>query len=347
MKILHIINDLSKNGGAQRFLVDLVIQHDPKYQVKVVTLSSINDYQNLLDDNKIKYFTWTSLSLREKWDLLRWPDLIHSHLFPSIYVSLLAIGKKRVQTEHNSTNRRRDYPLFKFMEYLLYKKHHRTICITNKVKEELVKFIPQHEAKYDVIYNGVDLNRFSRKMRIYALDNCQDSINLGMAGRLHNYKDHHTLIHALAKLPKYYKLHLAGDGPKREELQDLANKLCCSDQIEWHGVISDIPNFLSKLDIYIQSSKVEGFGLAAVEAMAEGLPVLGSDVPGLNEVIGDSYYLLQPGNAEELTEKISLLASNKCSYEKASNYSVKRCKNFTLENFRSSYYKTYDSTNNI
>ncbi|EMR33770.1 glycosyltransferase, partial [Vibrio harveyi CAIM 1792] len=75
MKILHIINDLSQNGGAQRFLIDLVVQHQPKYQIKVVTLSTENDFKDILKDNNVEYLSWPLLSFREKWKILQWPDL--------------------------------------------------------------------------------------------------------------------------------------------------------------------------------------------------------------------------------------------------------------------------------
>ncbi|MGP8306060.1 glycosyltransferase [Vibrio sp. YIC-376] len=342
MKILHIINDLSNNGGAQRFLVDLVVKHKPYYKIKILVLNQDNDFEALLKENGVNFFYWPSLSLKEKWHILRWPDLIHSHLFPSIYIALLAIGKKRVQTEHNTTNRRRDYPALKFMEYLMYQRHEKTICITNKVKEELIRFLPRYKERYDVIYNGVDLNRFSRKAKLYKSSRLGSPINIGMAGRLHGYKDHPTLLRAIARLPEHYHLHLAGDGDKKQELQTLAAQLNCDHRVHWHGVISDVPTFLSNLDVYVQSSIIEGFGLAAVEAMAEGLPVLGSDVPGLDEVIGNDSYLFELGNTQELADKIELICNNQSHYEMATRYFVERCKSFTLEQFRDSYYKTYD-----
>ncbi len=342
MKILHIINDLSNNGGAQRFLIDLVVKHKPCYEVKILILKKDNDFETLLSDNGVSFEYWPTLSINQKWRLFQWPDLIHSHLFPSVYIALLAIGKKRVQTEHNTTNRRRDYPALKFMEYLMYQKHEKTVCITNKVKDELIKFLPRYQERYEVIYNGVDLNRFSRKAKQYWGMKPNGQINIGMAGRLHGYKDHPTLIRAIAQLPECYQLHLAGDGDKKTELQALTEKLNCAHRVHWHGIISDVPIFLSNLDVYVQSSIIEGFGLAAVEAMAEGLPVLGSDVPGLDEVIGDTHYLFEPGNDKELVNKIEYICSSKNRYELASHYFVERCKSFTLEQFRASYYKTYD-----
>ncbi len=71
-KILHIINDLSKNGGAQKFLVDLVMEHAPQYDIKILVLCDDNDYLDLLSAQGIECFNWKTLSLKEKWSLLRW-----------------------------------------------------------------------------------------------------------------------------------------------------------------------------------------------------------------------------------------------------------------------------------
>ncbi|WP_045496393.1 glycosyltransferase [Vibrio hyugaensis] len=340
-KILHIINDLSKNGGAQKFLVDLVMEHAPEYEIKVLVLCDDNDYLEPLSAQGIVCFNWQTLSFKEKWALLRWPDLVHGHLYPSIYLALLAFGKKRIQTEHCSHNRRRDYPLFKFLEYILYRGHDLTVSISEKVQEELVKFMPHYQHKYRVVHNGVDLARFSMQVRSGDQVANKDVIKIGMVGRLHEHKDHDTLVRSIARLPANYELHLAGDGTKRNELESLCQQLNIIERVHFHGVVSDIPTFLTKMDIYVQSSHVEGFGLAAVEAMAAGLPVLSSDVPGLDEVMGSKDYLFSVGDSEQLTEKIAQLCHLKEAYNKASEYSVNRAKLYTIDKFRDGYYGLY------
>ncbi|MDW2211394.1 glycosyltransferase, partial [Vibrio sp. 2025] len=160
------------------------------------------------------------------------------------------------------------------------------------------------------------------------------TINIGMVGRLHEHKDHETLIHAIAKLPECYHLHPAGDGDRKASLQRLAQSLNVSPRVHFHGVVSDIPLFLSDMDIYVQSSHVEGFGLAAVEAMAAGLPVLSSDVPGLNEVTGSSEYLFEVGDSNRLAQKVAELCEDAALYNSASHYSVNRAKLYTIDKFR-------------
>ncbi|HHF3256544.1 TPA: glycosyltransferase [Vibrio alginolyticus] len=340
-KILHIINDLSQNGGAQKFLVDLVLEHKPEYEIKILVLCDENDYLPMLSAQGIECFNWRTLSLSEKFSLLRWPDVVHGHLYPSIYLALLAVGKKRIQTEHCSYNRRRDYPLFKFMEYVLYWGHDLTVSISEKVQDELVKFMPRYQHKYHVVHNGVDLKRFSMTPRCASHLIDKPVIKIGMVGRLHQHKDHETLIQALIHLPRRYELHLAGDGEKKSSLQALATKINVAQRVHFHGVVSDVPAFLNDMDIYVQSSHVEGFGLAAVEAMAAGLPILSSDVPGLDDVTGRAEYLFQVGNATELSQKVLQLCESVKRYDAASQYSVNRASLYTIDKFREGYYGIY------
>ena len=167
------------------------------------------------------------------------------------------------------------------------------------------------------------------------------AIKIGMVGRLHQHKDHETLIRAIALLPANYQLDLAGDGDKRNDLEALCQQLNVTERVQFHGLVSDIPAFLSGLDMYVQSSHVEGFGLAAVEAMAAGLPVLSSDVPGLDEVIGNDEYMFTAGKSEQLADKISQLCTAVDLYDKASAYAVNRAKLYTINKFRDGYYGLY------
>lgn len=101
-KILHIINDLSKNGGAQKFLVDLVMEHTSEYEIKVLVLCDDNDYLEQLTSKNIECFNWQTLSLKEKWTLLRWPDLVHGiyiHQF-ILHYSLLVKSEFRPSIAH-------------------------------------------------------------------------------------------------------------------------------------------------------------------------------------------------------------------------------------------------------
>lgn len=339
VKILHIINDLSRNGGAQRFVIDLVCPPPQGYDIRVITLDDDNDFTRELTEAGVPFYVWNKLSLKEKWQLLRWPDVVHGHLFPSIYIALAAVGKRHIQTEHATHNRRRDHGWMKPFEWLLYWRYDVTACITGQVRDALTDFLPHWKKHYRVILNGVDLSKFSLREKAAPAES--NTVRIGMVGRFHTYKDHPTLFRALTHLPSRFEVHLAGDGDRREEYQALAASLGIEDRVVFHGVRADIPAFLDSLDIYVQSAVVEGFGLAAVEAMAAGLPVLASDVPGLSEVVERRDYRFPVGDDNALAGKILALCDDADTYAKASDYAVQRCQDFTLKTFRDQYYRTY------
>ncbi|WP_407331540.1 glycosyltransferase [Enterovibrio sp. 27052020O] len=340
-KVLHIINDLSLNGGAQRFVIDLVCPPPDGYEIRVITLEDTNDFHADMQAQGVKCYVWDKLSLREKWQILRWPDLIHGHLFPSIYIALAAFGKKRVQTEHATHNRRRDHIWMKPFEFYLYWRYQATVCITEQVQQALEDFLPQWKSHYQVILNGIDLSKYPLKVK--SVPAADVPIRIGMVGRFHAYKDHPTLIRALALLPERYELHFAGDGDRRDEYQALVKSLALDSRVVFHGVRSDIPSFLNDMDVYVQSSIVEGFGLAAVEAMAAGLPVLASRVQGMREVIDNEASLFAVGDEKTLVQMIAALCDEEANYQVSAQHSISRCQHFTLSAFREQYYNTYQS----
>lgn len=339
IKVLHIINDLSRNGGAQRFVIDLINPPPQNYEIKVITLNEENDFLNELKG--VECYVWKTLSFTQKWRLLRWPDLLHGHLFPSIYLSLASIGKKRIQTEHATHNRRRDHFYLKPFEFFLYWRHHITVCITTQVKERLEDFLPYLKSHYRVISNGIDVHKFSFTQKIIPQQN--ENIHIGMVGRFHPYKDQPTLFRALSLLPDRYHLHLVGDGELKEEYLACVQNLGLEKRVTFHGVCADIPGFLDTLNLYVQSSVVEGFGLAALEAMASGLPVLASRVQGMKEVIAKDSALFDVGNEKELALKIESICNCPAQYQASSLYSLSRCQDFSLQRFREQYYQIYQS----
>lgn len=119
-------------------------------------------------------------------------------------------------------------------------------------------------------------------------------------------------IFALIRKEKPAKLILVGDGPEREMAQDLAQKLGVFDDILFLGNYLNIGEVLCYSDLFLLPSESESFGLAALEAMAWGVPVISSNAGGLSEVNtnGFSGYLSDIGNVEEMTKNaLSLLNS--------------------------------------
>ncbi len=157
-----------------------------------------------------------------------------------------------------------------------------------------------------VIYPGAE----TRGARPYRLaGKAGDSFVLGAAGRLAVVKGLDVLVEATALLSGEFpgmRLEIAGSGPERRNLEAAARDLGVGDRLAFLGWRKDLAPLLAHWDLFVQPSRAEGFGLAALEAMAAGVPVIASAVGGLVELIEHdrSGWLVPAGEAEALAAKI-------------------------------------------
>jgi glycosyltransferase involved in cell wall biosynthesis len=138
---------------------------------------------------------------------------------------------------------------------------------------------------------------------------------VGAASRLVPIKGIVHLIRAVALLrPEFpdVRVEIAGSGPERGPLQQEVQALGLGDSVVFAGWQPDIWRWLAQLDIFVQPSLAEGFGMASLEAMAAGLPVLGTSVGGLPELIehGRTGYVVRPAEPEALAARLRDLVQN-------------------------------------
>lgn len=113
---------------------------------------------------------------------------------------------------------------------------------------------------------------------------------IGTAAVLEERKGHRFLLEAAALLKEQglrLTYRFAGEGSERESLQRIAYRLGLRDEVLFLGFVSDIPTFLSSVDIFVLPSLYEGLGIAVLEAMAAGKPVVASRTGGIPELVID------------------------------------------------------------
>ena len=187
-----------------------------------------------------------------------------------------------------------------------------------------------------VIPNGVDLDLYKPAQK-----EVQPFIKIGMQSRLSKTKDHTTLISAFAmllksKMNKPVKLYIAGDGVCRPELEKQVQDLNIGDAVTFTGMLeeTDLPGFINSLDMYVHATLGETMSTAIMQVMACRLPVIASDVLGVDNMIrhNENGLLVPAKNAEALCaamlqlinnpDKAGTLAENAFSFAKE-NYSNK------------------------
>lgn len=113
---------------------------------------------------------------------------------------------------------------------------------------------------------------------------------------------------------KDMRLSVYGDGPQRQELQRLAEQLGLAERVTFFGYIPHavVPDALRTMDIFCVPSYKESFGVAAVEAMACGIPCVTSDADGFTEVMadGETGFIVPKGDVAAITDKLAVLAGD-------------------------------------
>ncbi|WP_128802861.1 MULTISPECIES: glycosyltransferase [unclassified Streptomyces] len=315
MRVLHIITGLGVGGAEQQ--LRLLLRHLPA-QCDVVTLTNPGRVAAALSRDGVRV---THLGMRGNRDLGALPrltrlirtggyDVVHTHLYRACLYGRIAARlagvRAVVATEHSIGDTLLEgRPLTPGVRalYLAGERLGRaTVAVSPAVAERLRRWgVPGPRIR--TIPNGIDAPRFAydevarKEARMfYGLP--EDAYVVGGVGRLAPGKRFDLLVRALAELPDDVRLLLVGGGPEREALWRCARALGVADRVVLAGERPYLPepgadapgvvDLLSAMDVLASPSAEEAFGLAVVEALAAGLPVLFASCPAVEDLPPDA-----------------------------------------------------------
>jgi glycosyltransferase involved in cell wall biosynthesis len=334
-KVVFLIRDLNY-GGAQRQLVTLVkaLHQEEYFDVTVLHFYSGGPLLKDLSDRGIPTI---SLEKQERWDVLGFfgrlfghlkriqPEVLHGYLGESNIVTMFLkpfFPSTRIIWGIRGSNT--PSGRYGWLENLLSQLHRFLSSFTDMI------VVNSHTGKADylnqgyapdkmvVISNGIDTERFQpdseagRKVRSeWGIS--ENTILIGLVGRLAPMKDHHTFLKAAALLSKEredMRFVCVGVGEENyaKELYQLTDDLGISEKIIWAGGRSDMPAVFNALNIACSaSSDGEGFPNVVGEAMACGVPCVVTDVGDSAWIVGDKGVVVPPKNPEALKTAINSL----------------------------------------
>ena len=179
-----------------------------------------------------------------------------------------------------------------------------------------------------------------------AKDSITPEINrkvIAMVAGFRYQKDQETLIRAMSYVPKDVELWLIGDGERRTIIEQCVKEKGLENRVRLLGIRNDIPSILKTVDIVVQSSHWEGFGLAAVEGMAAGKPVVASNVAGLSQVVSNAGVLFPLGDDKALADILNKLLTDYKYYNTVKGRCVKRAHKFDISKMVYKYCQVYQS----
>jgi glycosyltransferase involved in cell wall biosynthesis len=327
-KLLTVIESLGR-GGAERLIVTTHALLDrARYEPVVAALCPPYHLAQDLEAMGVRVHRLDTEGPRDMlsaiWRLRRVmrkerPDVVHTHLFGANLAGRLASPRRaRVITSlHNpdysyEDNGTRQFRVRKALDRWSGNRYNRLfIAVSEAVKADYelhTRFSPIR-----VLPNYLDLGAF--RARLAQADRARQRLRLGVredellvlhVGRFHRQKAQDLLLEAFAEAriedPRL-RLCLVGEGPELPEARALAQQLNLEDAVMFTGALEDTSPMYAAADMFVFPSRWEAFGIALLEAMAAGLPVVATQTGGILELVSDGTGMLIP------TEHVTPLAS--------------------------------------
>lgn len=222
------------------------------------------------------------------------------------------------------------------LEKQIFEKTPIIIANSNMVKNEIIQYYKIHPERIIVVYNGVDLNRFSMENK-KKLKQIRKELNLPENAKLLLFigtgfkrKGLDTLIKALPLINENVRVLIIGKGDKEKYIK-MAKKLKIDDRVLFFSPQKEIEKFYAVADLFVLPTLYDPFSNATLEAMASGLPVITTKNNGVGELIEETqegYVLKDLLNPEELAYKINLTLKN---LESMSALARKKAEQFPID----------------
>lgn len=328
-RVVHIIGG-GEFGGAEDHIIHLMQQ----LRMNGIDASVICFYDALfakkLREQKIPVdvLSYGRFDIRLLFGLVKLlkakqPDIVHTHgvkanFFGRIAAKWLGIFPV-VTTVHSLLKYDYTHPIAYRLAYILEtstrKKNDYYIAISNNIKEQLLKE-KIAEDKIEMIHHGINTEKFAPKEDIEAKKlakewgKTEETFLVGAVGRIQAVKGFHYFIKACSILhqryPNRFRFVIIGDGPQKVELEQLIKKEGLTEVFHLPGFRNDVDRCLRALDCYVSSSLSEGLGLAVMEALATGIPVVTTGVGGILDFAKheENCLIVEPKNEEQLADAI-------------------------------------------
>lgn len=204
------------------------------------------------------------------------------------------------------------------------------------------------EKDIEVIYNFVDVSRFNRKpidafRKVIAPNGERIILHASNFRKIKRVQD---VVKVFCEIHKSIpsKLLFVGDGPERQTAEELSRSLGIGDSMRFVGKQEQMEDILAIADLFLLTSEYESFGLAALEAMAAGVPVISTNAGGLKEINinGETGYMADVGDIKTMSEKAIYILSEDSILESFKEKAAQHAKKYDIQHIVPLYEKLYE-----
>ncbi|MGM0411604.1 MAG: glycosyltransferase family 4 protein [Bacillota bacterium] len=358
-KILHVVENFG-GAGLENIVKDLAIMSLSKdTEIYVCSLNSSGYCAEKVKDHGIEFYCLNRIRekkndlsiIKELRKIIKSNDIdvVHAHNFTPLfyaYFSNIFNQSKLLVTFHGFI----DWDNIKKIFYIIFIAKIDIVVVNEEMKNHYSFF----RKKINVIFNGIELERFNVKKNKQLMQEVglkETDFVIGSVGRLSPVKNQIFQLRAVAKLKNQIKniklLLVTGMSPDSASLMNdflkEAESLGIKKNIVILGFRKDIPELLSLMDVFVMSSFTEGTSLALLEAMASGLPVVASNVGGNKKIVdsGSNGFLYDVRKNKEFIKLVLLLHENTDIRDKVANEALKYVEKFSLKKMVFKYNALY------
>ena len=251
-------------------------------------------------------------------------DIIHTHISKSLLFLHIArkLSKRDIKlvfTHRMGMNVKKNDIFHRY----IYNRVDQIVAISEYVKSRFINAAPYLQDKIKIVYNGVDLKKYSHKiddkkkfLKEFNLN--KNDITIGLIGQLNYGKGHFWVLKSVKLLKEKYKINnfkifFVGKGELEESLKSFSRKINHINNIIFTGFRWDVDYFYRNIDIIVVPSKAEAGGNVLLEAMGFSKPVICSDTGAFPEIVTHNYngLMAEYENVDDLTSALYKLIKNK------------------------------------
>lgn len=356
IRVLNIIDTISSGGVERRRLSMAKLLDKTQFELKIICTNAVGSFPDefkkhnveIIEIGDLKSF----LDIKQHQKVLKIingfnPHIVHGAVFEGVTMAAINGFYKRVPIiilEETSDPQNRRWKGNLLMKTLCLAAD-KVIGVSPAATNYLHNKINLPKDKVVLINNGVvipilvsDETKKSIKERHQLLN---DEIIIGSVGRMNSdaHKRFSDLIQAFAILAhknNKLKLVLVGDGPEKANYENLAIKLGIQNRVVFAGYQNEIGSYYAVFDIFCMVSAFEAFGLVLAEAMLHKLPIVATNVGGMQYIVDDnkSGFLVEKFDVKAINEKLDILCSNTdLRKEFGGNGYIKAMENYTEERY--------------
>ncbi len=320
-KILHILNTGSYSG-AENVAITIIKRTSSEFDS--VYLSLEGSIRDVLDEQQIKFYPVPKVSVKYIKKAIKEikPDVIHAHDFTAGVISAVAAGRIPIVNHlHNNTPWIKRVSARSLVYGLSCVRFKKILTVSPSVFDEYV-FGSLFRGKMSVIGNPIDIEAIQNRQT----DQSAPSADVIFLGRLTEAKNPLLFLDIIAELkktaPKISAV-MVGDGELRRQVEQRITELSLEDSVLLAGFQKNPYSYIRQSKVMCMPSRWEGFGLAAVECLALGKPVVAAPVGGLPTFIDDTCGKFA-GNLAEFAAAVSRYLEDEAYYKKQSEGALAR-----------------------